>query len=303
MVGERSSTARVVHRRLEFIDFRLFWDGKFNRGDLVETFGISPQQASSDIAEYERLAPSNLVYDRRLKTYLRGEDFHPALISQSIERYLLQLVAVEHRWMRREDTWFDREPPFEVVRLERRRTNSEVLLKIVDAIRLRSQLKVDYASITGSRDLPRVIAPHSLIHSAGRWYARAWAQHHNEFRDYNLDRILNVGDSSPATIDTSLDFEWHHRINLEIIPNPELDEARQRAIADEYGMTDGLLIVPCRLSTAFYLMTNNNLDVEPGRLAPQKQQLVLRNRPDVEAARTATRQMSIQALERYRSAP
>ena len=108
---------------------------------------------------------------------------------------------------------------------------------------------------------------------------------------------------SPATIDTSLDFEWHHRINLEIIPNPELEGARQRAIAEEYGMTEGLLVVPCRLSAAFYLMTANNLDVEPGKLAPEKQQLVLRNRPDVEAARAATRRMSIQALERSLSAP
>lgn len=44
-----------VQRRLEFIDFRLFWDGRFNRRDLAETFGISAQQASSDIAQYTAL--------------------------------------------------------------------------------------------------------------------------------------------------------------------------------------------------------------------------------------------------------
>ena len=53
-----------VHRRLEFIDFRLFWDGRLNRSDMAETFGISAQQASADIAQYERIAPQNLVYDR-----------------------------------------------------------------------------------------------------------------------------------------------------------------------------------------------------------------------------------------------
>ena len=49
-----------VRRRLEFIDFRLFWDGRFNRSDLSATFGISPQQASGDIAQYEKIAPANL---------------------------------------------------------------------------------------------------------------------------------------------------------------------------------------------------------------------------------------------------
>lgn len=295
---ERASTARVVRRRLEFIDFRLFWDGRFNRKDLSETFGISPQQASSDIAHYERLSPGNLIYDARQKAYLRTEGYEPALIADSVERYLLQLVAVEHRWMRQDDTWFDRTPPFEVVRLERRRTNPEVLLRIADAIRLRSQLDVEYASMSGSKDLPRTIAPHSLIHSAGRWYARAWAKHHNDFRDYNLDRILSVGSLSPANVDPALDFQWIHQINLEIIPNPELDVDRQRAIADEYNMDDGVLEMPCRLSTAFYMMSAYNLDVVPGKLAPEKQQLVLRNREAVESARSAARELSVQALKR-----
>jgi hypothetical protein len=287
-----------VKRRLEFIDFRLFWDGRFNRKDLSETFGISPQQASTDIAQYERQAPGNLSYDKNEKAYLRASTYRPALIRDSVERYLLQLVAVEHRWMRAEDTWFDRPPPCEIVHLERRRTDPDVLLKIVDAIRLKCELEVNYASITGSPDLPRVIAPHVLVHSAGRWYARAWARHHNDFRDYNLDRILSVGALTPTKADPALDFQWIHRINLEIIPNPELAPERQAAIAAEYGMQNELLEMPCRLSTAFYMMSANNLDVEPGLLAPEKQQLVLRNRAAVEAARGAAREMSIQALKR-----
>lgn len=295
---ERASTARVVRRRLEFIDFRLFWDGRFNRKDLSETFGISPQQASADVANYERMAPGNLTYDAHQKAYLRADGYFPSLIADSVERYLLQLVAVEHQWMRQDDTWFDRTPPFEVVKLERRRTDPEVLLRIVDAIRLRCQLDVEYASMTGSKDLPRTIAPHSLIHSAGRWYARAWAQHHNDFRDYNLDRILSVGQLAPTSVDPALDFQWIHQINLEIIPNPELDADRQRAIANEYNMLDGVLEMPCRLSTAFYMMSAYNLDVVPGKLAPEKQQLILRNREAVEAARSAAREMSIQALKR-----
>jgi len=287
-----------VRRRLEFIDFRLFWDGRFNRKDLSETFGISPQQASADIAQYEQVAPNNLFYDGREKAYLRAAGYGPALIRHSVERYLLQLVAVEHRWMRADDTWFDEPPPFEVVRLERRRTDPDVLLRIVDAIRLKCELEVEYASITGSPELPRRIAPHSLVHSAGRWYARAWARHHNEFRDYNLDRILTVGATMPANVDQTLDFMWIHLIDLEIVPNPELAEERKAAIAAEYNMTDGVLIMPCRLSTAFYMMSANNLDVDAGLLAPEKQQLVLRNRAAVDAARQAAREMSMQALKR-----
>ncbi|MET4103376.1 hypothetical protein ABIE58_002817 [Roseovarius sp. MBR-78] len=287
-----------VQRRLEFIDFRLFWDGRFNRSDLSATFGISAQQASSDIGQYEKIAPANLRYDRTEKAYIRSGDFAPAFIGQTIERYLLQLVAIENRWMRPEDTWFDAIPPVELITLGRRPTDSTVLLRVLDAVRKRQEIDISYASLTGSVQPSRTIAPHALAHSAGRWYVRSWSKDHNDFRDYNLNRIATVGDHRPSTIDTALDFEWVHQFNLDIRPNPKLSPERQVAVAAEHGMTDGRLLRPCRLSLSFYLMSEYNLDVEPGILKPEKQQIVLQNRDEVTQARALSRQMSIEALAR-----
>ena len=287
-----------VQRRLEFIDFRLFWDGRFNRSDLSATFGISAQQASSDIGQYEKIAPANFRYDRTEKAYIRSDDFAPAFIGQTIERYLLQLVAIENRWMRPEDTWFDAIPPVELITLGRRPTDSTVLLRVLDAVRKRQEIDISYASLTGSVQPSRTIAPHALAHSAGRWYVRSWSKDHNDFRDYNLNRIATVGDHRPSTIDTALDFEWVHQFNLDIRPNPELSPERQVAVAAEHGMTDGRLLRPCRLSLSFYLMSEYNLDVEPGILKPEKQQIVLQNRDEVTQARALSRQMSIEALAR-----
>ena len=38
-----------VEQRLEFIEFRLFWEGGINRGDIIEIFGVSVPQASKDL--------------------------------------------------------------------------------------------------------------------------------------------------------------------------------------------------------------------------------------------------------------
>jgi hypothetical protein len=287
-----------VRRRLEFIDFRLFWDGRFNRSDLADTFGISAQQASADIAQYEKLAPRNLQYDRGEKAYTRPEAFSPAFIGETIERYLLQLVAIENRWMRPEDTWFDTIPPVEVLTLGRRPTDPTVLLRVLDAIRKKSEIDIGYTSLTGSMQPSRTIAPHALSHSAGRWYIRSWSRDHNDFRDYNLNRIVSVTDHRPASVDPALDFEWVHIINLVIVPNPSLTAERQAAVAAEHGMIDGRLIRPYRLSLSFYLMSEYNLDVEPGILKPEKQQLILQNRDEVTQARAMSRKMSIEALAR-----
>lgn len=287
-----------VRRRLEFIDFRLFWDGRFNRSDMAETFGISAQQASADIAQYERIAPTNLAYDRAEKAYKRTEAFAPAFIGETVERYLLQLVAIENRWMRQEDTWFDAIPPVEIITLGRRPTDPTVLLRVLDAVRNRLEIDIEYASLTGSPQQSRTIAPHSLANSAGRWYARSWSREHNDFRDYNLNRIITVSDHRASTVDPALDFEWVHMINLVIVPNPELSPERQAAVAAEHAMEDGRLVRPCRLSLSFYLMSEYNLDVDLGVLKPEKQQIVLQNRDEVTQARSAARQMAIEALAR-----
>jgi hypothetical protein len=43
--------------RLEFIEFRLFWEGVLNRADIIDYFGVSVPQASNDLSRYQELAP------------------------------------------------------------------------------------------------------------------------------------------------------------------------------------------------------------------------------------------------------
>jgi hypothetical protein len=89
---------------------------------------------------------------------------------------------------------FDAIPPVEVVTLSRQPTDPKVLLRILDAVRNRLEIDIEYASLTGSVQQSRAVAPHSLAHSAGRWYVRSWSREHSDFRDYNLNRIIMVGD-------------------------------------------------------------------------------------------------------------
>jgi hypothetical protein len=287
-----------LRRRLEFIDFRLFWNGRVNRSDIRDTFDISVQQASSDLSHYERLAPRNMAYDRGQKAYVRTEAFHPALIERSSERFLLQLVAIDSGWMRREETWFNEVPPLDVTWLQRRAIGSRVLLKVMDAIRDRSQIEIGYQSLTETADATRTIAPHALFYNSSRWYARAYSAEHEDFRDYNLNRIGAVNPTTGTPPATELDYEWMHTIDLEIGPNPNLPLVQQEGVATEYGMAGNKLILPVRLSMAFYLMSEHNLDVDIDVLPPAKQQIILLNRPDVDQARKSTRQLSKQAIRR-----
>jgi len=48
-VDEKPNLRWGVERKLEFIEFRLFWEGSVNRSDIIETFNVSVNQASTDL--------------------------------------------------------------------------------------------------------------------------------------------------------------------------------------------------------------------------------------------------------------
>ncbi|EQD64572.1 transcriptional regulator, partial [mine drainage metagenome] len=80
-----------LERRLQFIDFRLRWEGRINRTDLTDHFGLSTPQVSLDIAKYIELAPTNLTYDRSSKTYVATQHFRALYQRSSARRYLAEL--------------------------------------------------------------------------------------------------------------------------------------------------------------------------------------------------------------------
>src|SRR5688572_10784717 len=83
-----------IAQRLEFIEFRLVWEGRINRADVADRFGVTVQQASADLGLYEQLAPENLSYDRNAKTFVPAATFQPKFLKPVADRQLLQLAAI-----------------------------------------------------------------------------------------------------------------------------------------------------------------------------------------------------------------
>lgn len=61
--------------RLRFIDFMLDHFGMIQRGHLVDYFGISLPQATSDFGQYQDIAPANMVYDSSARAYKKAAAF------------------------------------------------------------------------------------------------------------------------------------------------------------------------------------------------------------------------------------
>jgi hypothetical protein len=273
-----------VGRRLEFIDFRLYWEGHVNRGDLVSFFGVSVPQASSDLAEYQEAAKGNAVYDKTRKTYVAGKKFKPVFFKPSADEYLAQLRLLHAGLLTEQEAWAVPLPSYSIVPILRRRLEPVTLRRILDAIRTRSTIHINYQSKSSPKPKWRWIAPHALAFDGSRWHARAWCYEHQEFRDFVLARILEVGEVRPDDIDGDADLGWKREVTLKLAPHPRLKGGARLALELDYGIIDGMIEISMRVCLAYYFIFHLRLDEAAVNEQPEGYGLVLVNKDEVDAA-------------------
>lgn len=278
MNRDRSELRWGVEQRLEFIEFRLFWDGHVNRSDLMDQFGISVNQASSDLSRYIEMAPGNMVYDKSARTYVRGPDFACRFRSPDAARYLAQLRLVADDVLDREDCWITELPPFATAPTPVRGVNPVTLRSVVDAIRRREAIEVKYQSLSRPGPRWRWIAPHAIAFDGFRWHTRAFCETDACFKDFLFSRMLEVRGARESETSADDDRDWQSIVTLEIGPHPELSETQAKVIALDYGMPAGKAKIEVRRALLYYALRRLGLDTDPSSRIPQDQQIVLLNR-------------------------
>jgi hypothetical protein len=267
-------------RRLAFIDFRLQWEGRINRSDLTQFFGISVPQASIDLARYMKQAPQNLVYDLRSKAYLSTERFQPVSAESQPKRYLDELLAYETGLLENDTGFIGWHPPAGFTPQPGRTVESGTLAALLKAIKTGSSLKIFYQSMSRPEPTERTISPHALGNDGFRWHVRAFCHVRKEYRDFVLGRILKVQESETPSVPADGDTQWHTKLSLVLAPNPGLGEAQRRVIELDYGMEGGEVSLTCRHALLYYTLRKLGLDNE-GNCSPEQQQIVLKNRAEL----------------------
>lgn len=267
-------------RRLEFIDFRLQWEGRVNRSDLVDFFGISIPQASLDFARYFKIAPHNARYDHGAKSYIPTLKFSPIASPASSERYLSEVFGLLSGTVPRELSYLGWMPPVDTARFPLRQVRGALLRRVLRAIRSRRSLTVEYQSMSRPEPAQRTLSPHAIAYDGFRWHMRAFCHQHDDFRDFVFARVLTVVGEAASEVEPTADSAWHTSVQLVLAPHPELTEGQKRVIELDYGMKDGRLIVHTRRALLFYLLQHLGLDPEP-RTTPQAKQVVLLNEGEI----------------------
>lgn len=275
-----------VEQRLEFIEFRLFWEGSINRADIVECFGVSVPQASKDLALYQERAPGNMDYDTRAKRYVAADKFVLRFLEPDPYVYLTQLRAVAEGTILRHDSWLADLPGTDVALTPKRDIDIEVLRRIVDAVREGASVDVFYQSMNKARPEPiwRRITPHAFGYDGFRWHARAYCHMEHKFKDFLLPRILEVGDRDKPGETGDQDWLWNNYFDVIIGPHPDLTESQKKVVAKDYGIDHGQGVLSIRYAMLFYVLKRLGLLGDPAKQSARTQHIVTINRKETEAA-------------------
>ncbi|EEX13316.1 transcriptional regulator [Citreicella sp. SE45] len=281
MENDRSELRWGVEQRLEFIEFRLFWEGHVNRSDLMDQFGVSVNQASTDLNRYIGFAPDNMVYDKSARTYVRGSDFKAQFLQPDASRYLAQLRSLADGILDREDSWIANLPPYASAPTPVRGVNPVTLRLVVGAIRRSEAVEVKYQSLSNPEPRWRWIAPHAIAFDGFRWHTRAFCLTDEYFKDFLLSRMLKTRGSRETETSAADDSDWHSDVTLEIAPHPDLSDTQAKVIALDYRMRGGKAKITVRRALLYYALKRLGLDTDPAARNPQDQQIVLLNRGEL----------------------
>jgi len=275
-----------VEKRLEFIEFRLFWEGAINRSDLVDQFNVSVPQASNDLSRYDKVAPGNMLYDKRAKSYVRSPLFKPTLTEPTADEFLARLQLDAGGSSTASGSWLANPLAAETLPTPHRVISVNVLRALLTAIRDGQSLEVQYQSMNPDHPEPmwRWISPHAFANDGFRWHVRAYCHRDDKFKDFLLSRILKSRKSDEPRAGANDDALWNEILTVVLIPNPKLTESQQHAISIDYGMKNGKVEIKVRRALLYYFKKRLRLDVAEALDRPQEAPVVVENENEFEAA-------------------
>ena len=268
--------------RYRLIETVVWWEGRLTTGHLIQSFGISRQQASKDINTYiTEHAPRNLTYDKQLKGYVPSKHFKPLFIDDSASAYLHLLNQTHSRAPHVEGLALAYAHTM-VLEVPDRTIRPEILRPLLKACRHSEVIEVEYVSLANPNPETRLIAPHTLVYTGMRWHVRAYCEKNREYRDFVLSRLRGLPEFERKTENLiSADEDWNTEVEVIIEPDSRLKPEQKAIIEVDFGMREGVLVIPTRRALVKYVL--QRFQIDPKKLDPKAaaQQIVVKNLDDL----------------------
>jgi hypothetical protein len=262
----------AARERLRAVEVRLWWRGYVGRKELMEVFGISAAQATSDLQKYFELNEGACFYSTNRKRYEAVQEMrcvmHDPILEEGLSLVFGEMVG--DCWQReRERVWSGGKPgKLGVVKLPLRKGEARVERVMVLAAGRQGKVRVKYVSVKSGKSRWREMVPRTFGWDGRRWHARAYCLENQDWRDFVLGRIAEA-EWPEGAVEVPADKAWDQWVVLRLRINPELDVVRRRGLRMDYGLESDLLEIRVREAMKPYLLAEMFLEDESEVDAPR----------------------------------
>lgn len=278
-------------QRLAMLKLLLIWEGRLNRGRLMELFQLGSNSASVWIRELREQNPGWLAWDTKTRSYLatpaaykawRASD--PGRISDatSLSKYLA-LVGLPYAVTPVASDSAMPDAGGLLAAFPDLSTPSPQLFAILSsAIRRELTVQLTYRSMHNPEPHQRIVSPHNLIRAGRRWHVRGYCSTREDFRDYALGRIVDVK-LLPIPLVRSVrdDKAWLATVPVRLIAHPALTVEQESLIRFEYFGNTAARVETCRGALVGYFIQDVRAAIDIQKQIPPDYQLAVGNLDEV----------------------
>jgi hypothetical protein len=227
----------------------------------MESFGISPAQASGDLQRYAGLNPGAMVYQTSRKRYESAEGMTCILHEPSFEEAVRMFLGNgQFRGsMPQRDVSDTR---LSMIQLPMRRLDVGIARRVLIALLERRSLEVRYHSLSSESVGLRELSPTGLAWDGTRWHVRAWCGVRKDWRDFVLGRMSEATWPAKSFGELPADQDWDTFESVTLRINPELSDTGREAIRMDYDLAGNTLELRVRRSMKRYLLASLFIDDE-----------------------------------------
>ena len=252
----------AARERLRMLEMLLWWRGWVGRADLLERFGISAAQASSDFQKYLKLNGKDISYQTSRKRYEATAQFGCCLHEPSLEEAVRVLLAGN---VQMENPALPTDGTVEkvaILTLPRRRALPEIVRRVFVALLAEQRLRVFYHSLSSDAATWRYLRPSALTWDGRRWNVRAWCGNRLEWRDFVLGRISTAEWPEVFAEDLPADEAWLTWETVKLRLNPALGAESRAALQMDYGLEGEEIEIRVRQALKGYFLAEMFIDGE-----------------------------------------
>lgn len=280
------SKSDTPHQRLTMLKLLLIWEGRLNRGRLIDLFELGSNSASIWIREFREQHPDWLTWDTKTRSFHATSAAYKAWRASEPRRFAdatslaqyLTLVGLPYA-----TTSADPGKGGILAAFPDLSTPSPQHFALIsEAIRLGRAVQMTYRSMQNPAPHLRIISPHNLIRAGRRWHVRGYCHTRQDFRDYALGRIAGVKLlASQASKGEQDDKAWLTGVRVRLVAHPDLTPEQESLIRFEYFGNTAARVETCRGALVSYFIQDVRAATDVRKQLPPDYQLAVDNIEEV----------------------